>query len=98
MSYKAEYIWIDGTRPTAKLRSKTKILAVGDPFFTKWFTFAKVVHNGAWQPRLAPTDLWRLAYGLTTFGPGSHESLAKLPPYKSSSERDSSGTAVRLTS
>jgi glutamine synthetase len=27
MRYKAEYIWIDGTRPTAKLRSKTKILA-----------------------------------------------------------------------
>ncbi|HEX5366422.1 MAG TPA: glutamine synthetase [Acidimicrobiales bacterium] len=29
MTYKAEYIWIDGTRPTAKLRSKTKILADG---------------------------------------------------------------------
>ena len=29
MSYKAEYIWIDGTAPTAKLRSKTKILADG---------------------------------------------------------------------
>ena len=26
MSFKAEYIWIDGTEPTAKLRSKTKIL------------------------------------------------------------------------
>jgi glutamine synthetase len=26
MPYKAEYIWIDGTEPTAKLRSKTKIL------------------------------------------------------------------------
>ena len=26
MRYKAEYIWIDGTEPTAKLRSKTKIL------------------------------------------------------------------------
>jgi glutamine synthetase len=26
---KAEYIWIDGTEPTAKLRSKTKILADG---------------------------------------------------------------------
>ena len=26
MSYKAEYIWIDGTEPTARLRSKTKIL------------------------------------------------------------------------
>ena len=24
--YKAEYIWIDGGKPTAKLRSKTKIL------------------------------------------------------------------------
>jgi len=34
MAIKAEYIWIDGTEPTAKLRSKTKILpkggAVGD--------------------------------------------------------------------
>ena len=27
MAYKAEYIWVDGTEPTAKLRSKTKILA-----------------------------------------------------------------------
>jgi glutamine synthetase len=27
MAFKAEYIWIDGTQPTAKLRSKTKILA-----------------------------------------------------------------------
>ncbi len=27
--YKAEYIWIDGTKPTAKLRSKTKIVPVG---------------------------------------------------------------------
>jgi glutamine synthetase len=26
MTYKAEYIWIDGTEPTAKLRSKTKVL------------------------------------------------------------------------
>jgi len=29
LSYKAEYIWIDGTEPTAKLRSKTKILEDG---------------------------------------------------------------------
>src|SRR5215210_47235 len=29
MSYKAEYIWIDGTQPTAKLRSKTKIVDDG---------------------------------------------------------------------
>jgi glutamine synthetase len=27
--YKAEYIWIDGTEPTAKLRSKTKVVADG---------------------------------------------------------------------
>ena len=26
MTYLAEYIWIDGTDPTAKLRSKTKVL------------------------------------------------------------------------
>jgi glutamine synthetase len=29
MSYKAEYIWIDGTEPTALLRSKTKIVDDG---------------------------------------------------------------------
>lgn len=29
MSYKAEYLWIDGTEPTARLRSKTKILPDG---------------------------------------------------------------------
>src|SRR5215217_7103559 len=29
MAYKAEYIWIDGTQPTAKLRSKTKIIYDG---------------------------------------------------------------------
>ena len=29
MAYKAEYIWIDGTEPTAKLRSKTKVLQDG---------------------------------------------------------------------
>ena len=30
MAYRAEYIWIDGTEPTAEIRSKTKILADGD--------------------------------------------------------------------
>ena len=30
MTFKAEYIWIDGTEPTAKLRSKTKIIS-GSP-------------------------------------------------------------------
>ena len=30
MPYKAEYIWIDGTEPTAKLRSKTKVIADGE--------------------------------------------------------------------
>jgi glutamine synthetase len=29
VSYKAEYIWIDGTEPTPRLRSKTKVLADG---------------------------------------------------------------------
>ncbi|MEU8202357.1 glutamine synthetase [Streptosporangium sp. NPDC049046] len=29
MTFKAEYIWIDGTEPTAKLRSKTKVMADG---------------------------------------------------------------------
>ena len=29
MAYKAEYIWIDGTEPAAKLRSKTKVIADG---------------------------------------------------------------------
>ena len=29
MPYRAEYLWIDGTEPTAEIRSKTKILADG---------------------------------------------------------------------
>ena len=29
MAFKAEYLWIDGTEPTAKLRSKTKIVTDG---------------------------------------------------------------------
>ena len=29
MPYQAEYIWLDGTEPTAQLRSKTKIIADG---------------------------------------------------------------------
>ena len=29
MVYKAEYIWIDGTEPTARLRAKTRVLADG---------------------------------------------------------------------
>ena len=29
MPYRAEYIWIDGQQPTAKLRSKTKIVPDG---------------------------------------------------------------------
>src|SRR5688500_1549432 len=33
MTYKGEYIWIDGTEPTAKLRSKTKVLT-GAPLST----------------------------------------------------------------
>ncbi len=28
--YKAEYIWIDGAKPTAKLRCKTRVLAMGE--------------------------------------------------------------------
>ena len=28
--YKAEYIWIDGSLPTAKLRCKTRVLAIGE--------------------------------------------------------------------
>jgi glutamine synthetase len=31
VSYRAEYIWIDGTKPTAILRSKTKIIPDGEP-------------------------------------------------------------------
>ena len=29
MVYRAEYIWIDGQKPTAKLRSKTKVVPDG---------------------------------------------------------------------
>ena len=30
MSYKAEYIWVDGQKPTAKMRSKGKVIAEGE--------------------------------------------------------------------
>ncbi|MFT6804371.1 MAG: glutamine synthetase, partial [Nitriliruptoraceae bacterium] len=30
MTYRAEYLWIDGSVPTAEIRSKTKVLADGD--------------------------------------------------------------------
>jgi glutamine synthetase len=30
LSYQAEYIWIDGTKPTALMRNKTKVLADGE--------------------------------------------------------------------
>ena len=33
---KAEYIWIDGTRPTARLRSKTRVLPAGTTEFPLW--------------------------------------------------------------
>lgn len=36
MSIKAEYIWIDGSKPTAKLRSKTKILPDGATDMPIW--------------------------------------------------------------
>jgi len=36
MAYRAEYIWIDGTQPTAKLRSKTRIMKDGDTDFPIW--------------------------------------------------------------
>jgi len=36
MSFKAEYIWIDGTEPSAQLRSKTRILADGVTDFPIW--------------------------------------------------------------
>ncbi len=32
MTYRAEYIWIDGTEPTPEVRSKTKIVHDGDEF------------------------------------------------------------------
>ena len=36
MAYKAEYIWVDGTAPTAKLRSKTKIMEDGRTDLPIW--------------------------------------------------------------
>jgi len=32
---RAEYIWVDGQKPTAKLRSKTKIIEIGDTAYAK---------------------------------------------------------------
>ena len=43
MPFKAEYIWVDGTQPTAKLRSKTKILTDG-------------AKRGLVEPHLLPVD------------------------------------------
>ena len=37
MAIKAEYIWIDGTKPTAKLRSKTRVLPNADKIPTWGF-------------------------------------------------------------
>ena len=36
MAFKAEYIWVDGTEPTHKLRSKTKIVADGTKDMPVW--------------------------------------------------------------
>ena len=36
MAFKAEYIWVDGTEPTRKLRSKTQILADGTKDMPVW--------------------------------------------------------------
>ena len=36
MAYKAEYIWVDGTMPTAKLRSKTRIMEDGKTDLPIW--------------------------------------------------------------
>jgi glutamine synthetase len=36
MAYKAEYIWVDGTTPTAKLRSKTRIMEDGKTDLPIW--------------------------------------------------------------
>ena len=36
MAYKAEYIWVDGTAPTAKLRSKTRIMEDGRTDLPIW--------------------------------------------------------------
>jgi glutamine synthetase len=36
-TYKAEYIWVDGTTPTAQLRSKTKVLKLGEKPFNWTF-------------------------------------------------------------
>ena len=36
MAIKAEYIWIDGTKPTPLLRSKTKIVPDGTTEFPEW--------------------------------------------------------------
>ena len=36
MAIKAEYIWIDGTEPTARLRSKTKVVAEAPDEWPIW--------------------------------------------------------------
>ena len=36
MSFQAEYIWVDGSRPTKTLRSKTKIVEDGTTELPDW--------------------------------------------------------------
>jgi hypothetical protein len=45
VTYKAEYIWIDGTEPTAKLRSKTKILSEGSGLDPTHLGLRRVEHE-----------------------------------------------------
>ena len=49
MVYKAEYIWIDGTEPTAKLRSKTKILEDGAELSVGAWVFLMCIFAGGWM-------------------------------------------------
>jgi glutamine synthetase len=67
MTYLAEYIWIDGTEPTAKLRSKTKVLT-GNP---------------SSKPVSKPSDLpiWGFDGSSTNQAPGSASDCVLQPVF-----------------
>ena len=74
MTFKAEYIWIDGTEPTAKLRSKAKIMA-GSPVGVEeppHLGLRRVEHQPGRRPRVRPRPQARLRLPRTRSAAATH--------------------------